>query len=195
MIIRSIFFPLFCILSLFILLTSAATPTSFCKCTCFSNSTIINLDPPPKPSSTAPALFHALKLARADPAIVAGPNVAASVDGSSKAYRGKNCNDCNRQFCLDYDLPICKGARVEDVFTTCFQRDSRKDEAVVFIFIIATVGLLAWALIRPLVDKWVQGRELEAASAMFCIMGMALEKNLGGDTHDTFGVWVVIYTK
>ncbi|KAL6718564.1 hypothetical protein ACLMJK_004656 [Lecanora helva] len=38
-----------------------------------------------------------------------------------KEYRAGNCNDCNRQFCLDYNLPICRGAGVEDVFTTCFR--------------------------------------------------------------------------
>lgn len=36
------------------------------------------------------------------------------------------------------------------------ERDSRKDEAVVFIFIFATVGLLAWAAIKPWVGKWVE---------------------------------------
>ena len=35
------------------------------------------------------------------------------------------------------------------------ERDSRKDEAVVFIFIFATAGLLIWAAIRPWVSKWV----------------------------------------
>lgn len=36
------------------------------------------------------------------------------------------------------------------------ERDSRKDEAVVFIFIVATVGLLGWAAIRPWVAKWYE---------------------------------------
>ena len=42
-------------------------------------------------------------------------------DTDRKEYRAGNCNDCNRQFCLDYNLPICKGAGMEDVFTTCFR--------------------------------------------------------------------------
>lgn len=45
-------------------------------------------------------------------------------DGSEdgrKEYRAGNCNDCNRQFCLDYNLPICKKASMDDVFTTCFR--------------------------------------------------------------------------
>jgi hypothetical protein len=35
------------------------------------------------------------------------------------------------------------------------ERDSVKDRAVVFIFIVATVGLLVWALVRPWVGRWV----------------------------------------
>ena len=42
-------------------------------------------------------------------------------EGDRKEYRAGNCNDCNRQFCLDYNLPICKGAGMEDVATTCFR--------------------------------------------------------------------------
>ena len=41
--------------------------------------------------------------------------------GDRKEYRAGNCNDCNRQFCIDYNLPICKGAGMEDVFTQCFR--------------------------------------------------------------------------
>jgi hypothetical protein len=40
--------------------------------------------------------------------------------------------------------------------TTCFQRDSAKDEAVVFIFIFATVGLLVYAAVRPWVAGWAE---------------------------------------
>lgn len=35
------------------------------------------------------------------------------------------------------------------------ERDSTKDEAVVFIFIFATAGLLIWAAIRPWVGRWI----------------------------------------
>lgn len=39
----------------------------------------------------------------------------------------------------------------------CFtERDSRKDEAVVFIFIFATGGLLAWAAVKPWAQKWLE---------------------------------------
>lgn len=36
------------------------------------------------------------------------------------------------------------------------ERDSRKDQAVVIIFIIATGGLLTWAVVRPWVQGWVE---------------------------------------
>lgn len=36
------------------------------------------------------------------------------------------------------------------------ERDSRKDEAVVFIFIFATAGLLIFAAVQPWVEKWVE---------------------------------------
>ncbi|KAK3066185.1 hypothetical protein LTS18_001930, partial [Coniosporium uncinatum] len=104
---------------------------SFCKCTCFANSTIIDLN-----GATSTSAAHLL-------------------DRETKKKQ-RTCNDCNRQFCLGYNLPICKGAEEKDVFATCFQRDSAKDEAVVFIFIFATVGLLGWAAVRPWVERWMQ---------------------------------------
>ena len=39
------------------------------------------------------------------------------------------------------------------------ERDSRKDEAVVFIFIFATAGLLIYAAVQPWVERWVEVSE------------------------------------
>ncbi|KAF2712209.1 hypothetical protein K504DRAFT_373420 [Pleomassaria siparia CBS 279.74] len=116
----------------FLSTTLAATPTSFCKCTCFGNSTIVPLD---------------------SPVITNKPAVLPLHERASK----KTCNDCNRQFCLSFGF--CKDEKgdmekEENIFTTCFQRDSAKDQAVVFIFIIATVGLLSFAAVRPWFDQW-----------------------------------------
>ena len=44
------------------------------------------------------------------------------------------------------------------MLTACFQRDSAKDQAVVYIFIAATLGLLAWAGVRPWVEGWREVR-------------------------------------
>lgn len=36
------------------------------------------------------------------------------------------------------------------------ERDSAKDQAVVFIFIFATLGLLTYAGVRPWLERWAQ---------------------------------------
>ncbi|KGQ01877.1 hypothetical protein PAAG_11265 [Paracoccidioides lutzii Pb01] len=149
MISRSTFLLLFLSTSL-TSLVSASSHTSFCKCTCFSNSTIIQLGLPDSKSFSAIhsrlLLFPRDEEDKHDPA------------KGDKKNRPLNCNDCNRRFCLDYNLPKCKGAKEEDVVTTCFQRDSNKDKAVVFIFIIATASLLVWAAIKPCAEKWISVR-------------------------------------
>ena len=66
--------------------------------------------------------------------------------GGRKEYRAGNCNDCNRQFCLDYNLPICKGAGMEDVFTTCFRE----------FFAPLFEGGVSWGLLMEMVE--VMGR-------------------------------------
>ena len=118
-------------------------PTSFCKCTCFSNSTIILLDAPASHSSRSQHAFlprvaqgdDVEELLPEDPPIETSPPDEGESrpeeeegggdnrkeNGDRKEYRSGNCNDCNRQFCLDYNLPICKGAGMEDVATTCFR--------------------------------------------------------------------------
>jgi len=101
-------------------------PPSFCKCTCFTNSTII-------PLSTHGGDKTPPKL---------------EIRGASAG-----CTLCNRAFCLEQRLPICKDAQEKDVFTMCFQRDSRKDQIVVLTFITATVGLLGWAFVKKVLEK------------------------------------------
>ena len=125
-------------LALLIALSLAArsTATSFCKCICFNNSTIIALNP----SSTT--------------------SVPQASPDSRDSKHHLTCSSCNRAFCLSYNLPICKDATENDVFTTCFQRDSLKDETVVILFLFATAGLLGWALIRPLVERLKERRYL-----------------------------------
>ncbi|GAT28994.1 peptidyl-prolyl cis-trans isomerase [Aspergillus luchuensis] len=113
----------------------------------YNRCTIIPLDPDSSESTSAlNGVSHFLR--RSDD--------TAILDTRAKNYRSLNCNDCNRKFCLDYDLPTCHGAKEDDVFTTCFQRDSRKDQAIVFMFIIATGSLLAWAIFKPWVEKWLE---------------------------------------
>jgi hypothetical protein len=53
--------------------------------------------------------------------------------------------------------------RYLDVF---IERDSRKDEAVVFIFIFATGGLLAWALLKPWIERYIEVRQKRLQTEM-----------------------------
>ncbi|OAP60108.1 hypothetical protein AYL99_05110 [Fonsecaea erecta] len=138
-------------------LGAKSTATSFCKCICFNNSTIIALNPPP--STTSASAVHNLAL-RSSHALAADGISGATTDDepsgatpSRRPHHKLTCADCTRAFCLDYNLPICKNARDEDVFTTCFQRDSLKDETVVVIFVFATAGLLGWAIVKPWIDR------------------------------------------
>jgi len=41
-----------------------------------------------------------------------------------------------------------------EMLTDTPERDSAKDQAVVYIFIFATVGLLSYAAVRPWIDQW-----------------------------------------
>jgi len=114
-------------------------------------SKIFDLDPPSTPSN---------------------PEIKRQLPGDG-ASRKKTCNDCNRQYCREY--PFCREVKEENVVTACFressirekvncrckklmllERDSAKDQAVVYIFIIATVGLLSYAAVRPWVERWAE---------------------------------------
>ena len=134
-------------------LSARSTATSFCKCICFNNSTIIALNPPsPSPSHpTSPRSPNPLPPSKPHPVTRDSPSHLS-------------CSNCNRAFCLEQNLRICKEAKEEDVFATCFQRDSVKDETVVIVFLIATIGLLGWAAVRPWVERVREGRYLPLSS-------------------------------
>lgn len=86
-------------------------PASFCKCTCFTNSTIIHLDDPSPYSSKGSS--------KSDSSKSSGASFFSRAKDSKKT--GRTCNDCNKKFCLDYNLPICHNAKEEDVFSECFR--------------------------------------------------------------------------
>jgi hypothetical protein len=72
-----------------------------------------------------------------------------------------SCAQCNRAFCLSLNLTICQGIPTDappatanaDVQALCFQRDSRKDEIIVWGFIVGTAGLLGWAGLRRVLES------------------------------------------
>ena len=112
-----------------------STPGSFCKCICNTNSTIIALSPS---TTTSPA-----RVARA----------SASASGTPPKHHKLTCADCTRSFCASYNLPICKDVDEDKIFTSCFQRDSLKDELVIYLFLAVTTGLLVWAGAKPWIEK------------------------------------------
>ncbi|PGH18715.1 hypothetical protein AJ80_04368 [Polytolypa hystricis UAMH7299] len=122
----------FWLLFLFLSLVSsvfAAAPTSFCKCTCFSNSTIIQLGKPNSESSIISRSWFPHGSDSSSSSSIIDDRLLvprASSDKDDKKFRALNCNDCNRRFCLDYGLPKCKGATEADVVTTCFRRQREK---------------------------------------------------------------------
>ncbi|CAK7264538.1 hypothetical protein SEPCBS57363_001123 [Sporothrix epigloea] len=134
-------------------MVSAYSPPTFCKCTCFTNSTIIPLGPQhlgdgsaqkPPPS----AKREAAVAVPFSPAPAPAPALLASRASSS------SCSQCNRAFCLQYNLPICKGAEEKDVVAMCFQRDSRKDQIIVWCFLLGTGCLLGWTAVQRIVKMW-----------------------------------------
>ncbi|KAK4461973.1 hypothetical protein QBC42DRAFT_202412, partial [Cladorrhinum samala] len=139
---RLLFF-LFLFLS-FLSLSLASAPT-FCKCTCFTNSTIIPLGPQSPPAPPNPANPPS----KSNPA--GGPSFL------DKRAATSSCAQCNRAFCMKYNLPICKDAEEKDIVTSCFQRDSRKDQIIVWGFILGTAGLLGWAGVRKALEGYEKG--------------------------------------
>lgn len=48
--------------------------------------------------------------------------------------------------------------KIVNRFLVYAERDSKKDEAVVFIFIFSTSALLTWAALKPWVGRWIEVR-------------------------------------
>ncbi|ODQ57820.1 hypothetical protein WICANDRAFT_35018 [Wickerhamomyces anomalus NRRL Y-366-8] len=67
----------------------------------------------------------------------------------------QGCNTCTKNYCLSLNLEECKDFTEDEVLTTCFQRESTKDQLIVYTFILVTFGLLSYAIVgRPLLIKY-----------------------------------------
>ncbi|CDH60229.1 hypothetical protein RO3G_05394 [Lichtheimia corymbifera JMRC:FSU:9682] len=72
----------------------------------------------------------------------------------------KPCSNCTKQFCLDnVQDGLCDGIADEtcpsnDFRTSCFARDSYKDEAIVCTFLVLTGGLVVSAALKPYYKRW-----------------------------------------
>ncbi|KAI2468227.1 hypothetical protein F4781DRAFT_279831 [Annulohypoxylon bovei var. microspora] len=129
---------------------SAAAPT-FCKCTCFKNSTLIQLGPQGDNPNTFESAHSAADPPTPPPSSQA--LLSRSLANPEKRAASASCTQCTRAFCLSQHLPICKDAEEnDDVVAMCFQRDSRKDQIIVWGFILGTTGLLGWAAARRVVE-------------------------------------------
>ncbi|KAK5995314.1 hypothetical protein PT974_03717 [Cladobotryum mycophilum] len=117
------------LLAALVAFASASAPT-FCKCTCFKNSTIIPLGPEHQIRRSLPV--HIVEHA---------PRSAST-----------SCNECTKAFCLSQGIDFCKNAKEGDVSTMCFKRDSNKDKIIVWGFIFGTTGLLGWAAFKRAVE-------------------------------------------
>ncbi|KAF8942396.1 hypothetical protein BGZ47_006533 [Haplosporangium gracile] len=132
----TILLALFCLLAL-LQTTLAANPISFCKCICGQQKFIVTL-----PRDTQYPVFG----------------------GSSKA-----CGSCTKIFCLDTNPNMCKDVGTgegDELITTCFERDSYKDQFIVYLFLTITFGLLGFAGLQPFLSGLWQRRQQRSYSQM-----------------------------
>ncbi|ODV61844.1 uncharacterized protein ASCRUDRAFT_75115 [Ascoidea rubescens DSM 1968] len=63
----------------------------------------------------------------------------------------KDCSFCSKKLCkesVDKDgNTICKKTVINEIVINCFERESLKDQVVIYSFIIITIVLLIWALL------------------------------------------------
>ncbi|OTA96156.1 hypothetical protein M434DRAFT_28015 [Hypoxylon sp. CO27-5] len=131
---------------------AASSAPTFCKCTCFKNSTLIQLGPQGDSSSSFENSGSA----------ASGQSLRSLSLQFQVRAASTSCTQCTRAFCLSQHLPICKDAEENDVVAMCFQRDSRKDQIIVWGFILGTTGLLGWAAAKRVVEL----RESKKAAAL-----------------------------
>ncbi|WYZ35919.1 hypothetical protein EsH8_X_000566 [Colletotrichum jinshuiense] len=130
-------------------LASANSAPTFCKCTCFKNSTIVALGPQRADQTPAARLR----------------DTAHAPDGGEIRRRAasSSCSQCTKAFCLSRGIDFCRDATEEDVQTMCFQRDSNKDRVIVWGFLLGTAGLLGWAAVKRVNELREGKRAAEAA--------------------------------
>ncbi|KAK1957428.1 hypothetical protein LY78DRAFT_697251 [Colletotrichum sublineola] len=125
---------------------SADSPT-FCRCTCFKNSTIVALGPQHQGGQSGTA---------------SSPRDLPSSEIHGRAASA-SCSQCTKAFCLTSGISFCRDATEENVQTLCFQRDSNKDRVIVWGFILGTAGLLGWAALKRVNELREGKRAADAA--------------------------------
>ncbi|KAM0278276.1 hypothetical protein ACHAQH_005289 [Verticillium albo-atrum] len=140
------------LLSAFLAIASANSAPTFCKCTCFKNSTIVALGPQhdenTHPTSLRRDIFSSIL-----PLGNLRRGAAAEKQALASRAASASCSQCTKAFCLSRGIDFCREAKEEDVQTMCFQRDSNKDRVIVWGFILGTLGLLGWAGVRKAAES------------------------------------------
>ncbi|CAI0655615.1 unnamed protein product [Colletotrichum noveboracense] len=116
--------------------TPKAAPT-FCKCTCFKNSTIVALGPQHNDDNTA-----------ANPPRDLPPS---DLHRDSKRAASSSCSQCTKAFCLSRGIDFC--------------RDATEENVIVWGFLLGTTGLLGWAAFKRAQELREGKRQAEAAQA------------------------------
>ncbi|KAF9550551.1 hypothetical protein EC957_000225 [Mortierella hygrophila] len=117
--------------------TLAADPISYCKCVCGQEKYIVAL-----PRDAQHPIFG----------------------GSSKA-----CGSCTKKYCLDMNSDMCKDVGTgggDELTTICFERDSYKDQFIVYLFLTITFGLLGFAVLQPFLNGLWQRRQQRSYAQM-----------------------------
>lgn len=66
------------------------------------------------------------------------------------------CGNCTKKFCLSLNLTICEGVDEMLVSSSCYQRESLKEQIFTYTFIIITSGLLLYATIAPYLQEKIE---------------------------------------
>lgn len=77
----------------------------------------------------------------------------------------RSCQDCTRDLCIEQAPQVCAGDKNGEsvaITTNCFQRESRKDESIVILFLLLTGSLLLYAIVaKPLLEARKISREAQ----------------------------------
>ncbi|CRK13924.1 hypothetical protein BN1723_012484 [Verticillium longisporum] len=142
------------LLSALVAIASASSAPTFCKCTCFKNSTIVALGPQHGDQSPPSSLRRDLFSSILPFGNVRRRHTAAAEDRQlAPRSASTSCSQCTKAFCLSRGIDFCREAKEDDVQTMCFQRDSNKDRVIVWGFILGTLGLLGWAGVRKAAES------------------------------------------
>ncbi|KAI0392144.1 hypothetical protein F5Y17DRAFT_478044 [Xylariaceae sp. FL0594] len=169
------FFLLLLFFFFFAALVAGGSAPLFCKCTCFKNSTLIPL----KPGSTCGQCTHAFCLSQSLP-ICSTSSTPSSLSLSSSISSSNSMSTEQKQKQQTQESPESD----IPVLSTCIQRDSRKDQVIVWAFLLGTAGLLAWAALKRVREaKGGKSRSGSSPSSLSAGAGASSSRGAGGGVY------------